>query len=102
MLSYLAQSDVVTPSILTKEAYDYAVPHLKKMKELSGELVPVRDQLYKAFSEDAIEKVKGEEVHAKLAGDFNSFFSRLFSSDYKSIIASLQPYYKNGGKLRKH
>lgn len=99
ILSRLAVSDAITPALLSKDSYRAAVPYLLRMKELSEKIIPIRERLYESFSDGIIEGTDGEEIFARLTGEFASFFSRLFSSDYKGIFSKMQLHYK-GGKLK--
>ena len=99
LLSFSARSDVITPSLLSKEAYDYALPYLKRMQELSERIAEAKDAILVDYSPDVIQAVNGNDTYAKLAGQFRSAVTRLFSVEYKNLIASLLPYERNGKKL---
>ena len=98
LLAFSASSDVVTPSLLSRKTYDIAVPYLQKMKESSEVIVPIRDKLLEAYKPEIIDELDGKDIYTKLTGQFNSVFSRMFSGEYKNLVAGVQLYVKNGGK----
>ncbi len=100
LLAFSAESDVITPALLSRDAYDYALPYLSKMKECSETIVPIKNEILETFNPEIIKKVDGEEYYVKLTGQFSSFFARLFNSEYKDMIASMQMFLKDGGKLK--
>ena len=100
ILAFSAQSDVITPALLSQDVYKSVFPRLVKMKECSEKLLPVRDRLLTVFKPEIVRELNGKKIHSKLTDQFSSFFSRVFSSEYKSLIASFQPYLVNGEKLR--
>lgn len=99
MLSFSAESDVITPSLLSKDAFDYAIPYLEKLKELSTTIIPQRENILKDFSESIVSEIDGKDIYTKLNGQFSGFFSR-FGGEYKTLIAGIQLYAKNKGKLK--
>lgn len=100
LLAFAAESDVITPSLLSREAYTYAYPYLSAMKESSEIIVPIRDQLLENYNADIIRELDGKDLYAKLTGQFSSFFSRMFSGEYKTLIAGIQVYSKADNKLK--
>lgn len=70
------------------------------MKESSEIIVPIREELLEGFNVDIIREIDGKELYAKLTGQFGSFFSRMFSGEYKTLIARIQVYSKNDNKLK--
>ena len=100
ILAFAADSDVITPSLLSKDALSYAYPYLTAMKESSEVIVPARDLLLESYNADIIRELDGKELYTKLTGQYASFFSRIFSSNYKNLIAGIQLYLKNAGKIK--
>ncbi|MGI6264206.1 MAG: AAA domain-containing protein [Acutalibacteraceae bacterium] len=70
------------------------------MKECSETIVPIRDQLLKSFNPEITREIDGKDLYTKLTGQFGSFLSRMFSGDYKTLMAELQVYLKDSGKLK--
>ena len=100
ILAFSAESDVITPSLLSREAYQYALPYLNNMKAQSEVIVPARDYILASFEPKAIEELDGKGLYTRLNGQFSSGFTRMFSGDYKHLIASVQVHLKGGGKLK--
>lgn len=100
MLAFASKSDVVTPSLLSRDAYDYALPHLEQMRKLSEAIVPARKKLLESFEPAALQEYDGKELTIRLSGEFKSFFTRLFSKEYKNLIAGIRLHYKGTGKLK--
>lgn len=100
MLAFASKSDVITPSLLSREAYDYARPHLEQMRKLSETIVPARKKLLESFEPAALQEYDGKELTIRLSGEFKSFFTRLFSKEYKNLIAGIRLHYKGTGKLK--
>ncbi|MBQ9437536.1 MAG: DUF4011 domain-containing protein, partial [Lachnospiraceae bacterium] len=100
LLAFLAGSDVAMPALLTKEGFNYALPYFKKLMELSGFILPVRERVLTGFSEEVIRGIDGRELYAKLTGQYNGLFSRMFSGEYKNLIARLQSFAVGGRKLK--
>ena len=100
ILAFASESDVITPSLLSKEALSYAYPYLTAMKESSEVIVPTRDNLLESYNADIIREVDGKDLYTKLTGQYASFFSRVFSGDYKNLIAGIQLYLKTAGKIK--
>ncbi|MCR5294687.1 MAG: DUF4011 domain-containing protein [Lachnospiraceae bacterium] len=99
ILDYLASSDVVTPSLLSREALRDAYPRLEAMKESSERLLPIRDRLLQAYHPELLEEADGKELYTRLTGEFSSLFARLFSGEYRDLTAALRRLRKDGGKL---
>lgn len=97
-VSFIADSDVITPSLLTKDACSDALVNINKLKELSEQIIPVRNDITKYYTEDILRGLDGREIYTKLSGQFSGFFSRIFSGEYKNIIASIKLYSKNDVK----
>ena len=99
-LEFLANSDVITPYLLVANRYNASLPHLASMRDLSEAIIPIRDRILSGFTPEILDEVDGKEISEKLNGQFASFFSRIFNEEYKSLIAGIQPYVKNGVKLK--
>ena len=102
IFSFLAETDVVTPALLSRSALDHAVPYLTKMKDLSADICRLKEQLFGTYSEEIVNAIDASNLYDKLSGQFASAFTRLFSSDYRNTVAQLQPYVKNGTKIKYH
>lgn len=100
ILAFAAESDVITPSLLSKEALSYAHPYLTAMKECSEVIVPIRNHLLDSYNAEILRELDGKELYTKLTGQYSSFFTRAFSGDYKNLIAGIQLYLKTAGKIK--
>ena len=99
-LAFIAESDAISPALLSKEAINNAYPYLTAMKDCSEIIVPVRNQLLENYNADIIHELDGKELYSKLTGQYSSFFSRLFSGEYKTLIAGIQLHSKTAEKIK--
>ncbi|MBR5047371.1 MAG: DNA2/NAM7 family helicase, partial [Eubacterium sp.] len=99
-LAFLADSDVVTPSLLSEKACRYARPYLAAMKETGGTIVSIRDGLLKTYTPEILKELEGRDLYTKLTGQYSSFFSRMFSGEYKNLAAGIQLYRRDVEKLK--
>lgn len=100
LLAFSAESDVVTPSLLSREAFTFAYPYLEAMSECSKVIVPARDSILEAYNPALIQEINGKELYTKLTGQYSSSLSRIFSGDYKNLIAGIQIFRNKEGKIR--
>ncbi len=100
LLGFAAFSDVITPSLLSRQAFNYVIPYLQNMKDQSMIIVPTRDHILNSFEPNAIGEFNGKDLYTKLTGQFSSGFTRAFSCEYKNLIAGIQIHLKSGGKLK--
>lgn len=96
LLLFSAESDVITPSILSQGVYDNVFPYLEQMQSLSASIVPARDRILQRFDRKVLDEIDGRNVYTKLTGQFKGFFSRLFSGEYKNLIAGIRIYDTKG------
>ncbi len=90
-------SGFITPSLLIKSTLNNALETVERMQVLAREILSKKGVLDEAFDED-IYKLDGQTLHKKLTKQFNGFFSRLFSGEYKRIVGELKLCKKNGKK----
>ena len=100
LLAFFAETDVVTPALLSISVYNQAIPHFIKMKELSEVIVPLRDGILENYEISAVKELNGKDIYTRLTGEFNSFFTRMFSGAYKNLIAGITIHSKNGKKIK--
>lgn len=100
LLLFSSESDVITPSILSREALNYALPYLEQMKVLSETILPVKNTILEKFDAGIIQALNGKVIHSQLTGQFSSFFSRLFSREYRNLMKEIKNHTKNGKKMK--
>ena len=100
MLSFVAESDVMTPTLLSKEAYTRAIPHISRLQELSETIIPARNTINESFTEGFTKEFDGKDLYIKLSGQYGSFISRTFGGEYKNLVARLQLLSNKEGKLK--
>lgn len=98
-LSFLAETDVITPALLSQSGFDSSQTSLIKMKELSESILPVRDEILKSFRKEFIENVNGNNLYETLTGQYAGLINRTFNSDYKQLINGIRNYEKNANNL---
>ncbi len=94
----LSESKFLTPSVLDRKSIEGYKHDIEVLSDLSDSIKKKRDELFKVFDEDVL-KLDGKEINRKLTRQFNSFFSRLFNSEYKKIISDMTLYKKDGKKI---
>ena len=94
---FAAESKVLTPALLTKENFDKAYAAAAKLRALAGEITAARTALDAEYDPD-VYKLDGPTLYKKIAKQFASVFSRIFSSEYKQLAADLRLCRKDGKK----
>ncbi|MCR5611241.1 MAG: DUF4011 domain-containing protein [Clostridiales bacterium] len=97
-LEFSAGSDAVTPALLTKSKFDHAFPILGRMRNLCKEIVPERDRILERYTPGILSELSGAELHSQLTEKYRSGISRLFSGEYKQLIARLKQYSVSNSK----
>lgn len=100
LLEFSASSDFITPAMLSKETFNRIKHCLEQLMELSRTIIPARDHLFDSFTTEIIRDIDAKDIYAKLTGQFSGGLSRLFSGEYKTLIAKLQTFVKGGEKLK--
>ena len=100
LLDFSAESDVITPSLLSVKAYDYAYPILMKMEELCETILPVRKEILEKYDAGIINEIDGADLYKKLTGQFSGALSRFFNGEYRELISRIQSYEKRGEKVK--
>ena len=88
-MGFAGSSRLITPSLLTAEAFNEVDPALVQMRRLSKEIRRMHSALSADFSED-IFRIDGETWHEKLTQQFSAGPSRLLSSEYKQMMKELR------------
>ena len=98
---FAATSKLITPSLLDRSHFEETNAALQDLREKSAQLLVARSALNAVFDSD-VYKLDGAEYHKKLTKQFGGIFSRLFSTEYKRLIANLRLCKKDGKKLSYH
>ncbi len=91
------ESGFITPALLVPSTLNKALEAIKQMQALAKVILEKKGILEETFDED-IYKLDGQTLYKKLTKQFNGFFSRLFSREYKRIIGELKLCHKDGKK----
>ena len=97
-LNLLKDTDVLTPSLFNKEAATYTITAVKKLDDVSTEILSIKNNLLSEYDED-IFKLDGELCYKKLTRKYTSFLSRLFKKEYKEIVSDLRLCKKDGKRI---
>lgn len=96
--SLLARSDVITCALLQKDKFDSTSTTAHQAAEMAGRLTSLKGQLEADFEQGIFQK-DGRNWNNKLKKQFSSFFSRLFSKEYKAILTELRLESRSGKKF---
>ena len=91
------ESGFITPALLDSTTLNKALNVIKQMQELAKVILRTKAVLDEMFDED-IYKLDGQTLYKKLTKQFNGFFSRLFSGEYRRIIGDIKFCKKDGKK----
>ena len=95
--NFAATSQLITPSLLDRAHFDTAASALHELQTHSSDILAARSMLNSVFDED-IYKLDGTKYYKMLTKQFTGTFSRLFSAEYKQLIADLRLCKKDGKK----
>ena len=98
-LLFLADTDVLTPALLTKKQFDEAYSHCQELKGISETILPIRDEILQTFHPDIIKNVDGASLLQTLETQYSNRFSRAFNSEYKQLVNALKHYVLNESTL---
>ena len=94
---FIADSNLITPSLLSRENFAKVNSILNSLKAQSEDILSICSLLDKIFDDD-VYKLDGELIYKELTKQFNGAFSRLFDSEYKNLIKKLKFCKKDGKK----
>lgn len=95
-----SNSVFITPALFSVQAVDDGISLAAKMRALAEEILQRKGNLDKNFDED-LYRLDGRVLHKKLVKEYDGFFARLFSKEYREIIRSVR-LCKNDGKKPKY
>lgn len=92
-----SKSDFMTPTFLENAAFAYTYEKLGFLKEHGEKIVALRGKITKNYDAE-IMNIQSADYQKILERQYSSFFSRLFSSEYKLIIKEIRLQNKQGQK----
>ena len=98
IFNIFSEAVFIRPSMIIVDKLDLLLNTLNNMAKLSERIIPLRDSINEVF-EESIYKLDGQDYYNKIIRLYSGFFSRLFSADYKRIIADIRLTSKTGMKL---
>ena len=101
-LTFCAETDVITPALMSPESLQKVMTDISKLRKLSEEIKPVEKSIVAEYREEIIRDLDGKGLHEALTSKFSGGFSRLISSEYKGMLAKVQAYSRKGQKLKHH
>lgn len=90
-------SKFITPSLLNPTTLKKLAAPLQKAQALAKEILQTKAVLDKSFDED-VYKLDGKTLHKQLTIQFEGGLTRLFSGEYRRVIASIRLNKKDGKK----
>lgn len=93
----LSGSNFITPYMLQKDRFEAIYPQIIKLGELNTKKSDNLNYLNAKYDADIFGR-DGINLYKKISRQYTGFFSRLFSSEYKSIVSDLRLIKKNGKK----
>ncbi len=97
-LTFLASSRLVTAKLLRPEIFNEVDPVLSELREMGGQLQKVRGELLRDYGAEILEQ-DGTGLLARLKTKYAGKASRLWSGEYKRLIAALRRCRKDAGKM---
>ena len=98
LLKILSNTDFVTPSMLDTKNFQSISLAMKSLASCSKEALNIQSDINEQYDKE-IYAINGNEYNKKLKVQFSGTFSRLFNSEYKSMITNLRMCMKSDSKL---
>ena len=92
-------SEFITPALLNSSTLEGVLKTINAMNVLAKEILSNKKIIDDMFDED-VYKLDGQALYKKLTKQFNGFFARLFSSEYRHIARELKLCKKDGKKVK--
>lgn len=92
-----ANSDVVSPAFYKKENCEFLKAQIHSMKDLSEKILSIRSAIDADYDAE-IYQLDAENNYKQLSRNMTSFFSRVFSAEYKKIVSDIRLNNKAGKK----
>lgn len=97
--NFAKTSEFITPALLNSSTLEGVLKTINEMNVLAKEILSNKKIIDDMFDED-VYKLDGQAFYKKLTKQFNGFFSRLFSSEYRHIARELKLCKKDGKKVK--
>ncbi len=91
-------SGFITPALLHKPTLDSVRERVKTMQALAKEVLAYKTAIDRDYDQE-IYAIDGEGTHKKLTRQYDGFFARLFSGEYRRMLASMRLCKKDGKRL---
>ena len=95
----MADNDLLTPDLFKRDLLEKVIASAKKMRKIAELVRQKKESITAAYSEKILGRPELRGYRALLSVKYKHALSRLFSGEYKTIIAELTAYRKNGAKL---
>lgn len=92
-------SGFITPALFNVSVVVGILKTIDEIKTLSGEIIESKKNIDDVFDEE-IYKLDGQSLYKKLTKQYNRFFSRIFSSEYRHIAKELKHCKTDGKKVK--
>ena len=90
LFSIVGNSSFITPALFESEAFiDKIISAVSSLKALSSKIISAKNILESSYEKD-IYKINGHEYYKLLTKQYNGFFARLFSGEYRKIIKQIK------------
>lgn len=93
-----SRCNIATPAFYNKNQLVYLKDQLGRMKNLGCQMLEIEGYINPNYDTE-IYDLDATDYHKRLTRQFNGFFSRLFSSEYKTIMNDIRYYNKSGKKV---
>ena len=100
VLSFSAESDVITPALMAPDRLQRILPFLKELQELSETILEAESQISENYDLEIISEIDGKEYYTLLSEKYHSTFSHWFNREYKDIISRISKCEKKGIKVK--
>ncbi len=98
MLAFLSSSRLITPKLLQPEIFNETDPVLSQLREMGSRLREVRKKLLTDYREEILEQ-NGTELWHRLNAKYSGKAARLWSGEYKRLVAGLRSCRRDGNKV---
>lgn len=98
LLSLLARSEFITPSMLGTFKKQSILNNARRMKELAEKIKEFSLKFDLEYDKD-VYNISARDFYKRLSVSFSGFFSRLFSAEYRKIMNTLRLSRRDGRKL---